>query len=469
MIVIAEAEHRRQRSAVARLTRDEREVVEAAGGLNALRDQTVGKPKAAYLSEMGLKAEVALNRTVRDMFASEQEGASRAELAAEGIDLDELQEQIAEADARLSVLRKRLTRNLEILRKGAAAPDPELSDDTPETIDLRTVLRRWADERKAPAQHVQQYEYAVNRFHELFDKPLPLTAITKAHLREFKDAIGKLPRSTRADLRKARLRRAISLADKEGLARIDERTVRKHILALATLLNHAVGWGYIESSPALGLRFVKPRAKVSSESRRLGFTPEQLRTLDESLSREYKVTDDDRWIPILCAYQGCRLEEACQLLKSDVREQSDGTWVIRITDEHETQKVKNRSSVRTLPIHQALIQRGFIEHVKRSAGPLVFASLRPDKRGRLGGPYGKRFSRHLRKRAKITDSNLSFHSLRHSWKTAARNAELTEEIQAAIMGHTQGSIVASRYGATQAPTILAKSLNKVDPFADPIT
>jgi integrase len=469
MITIAEAEYRRQRSAVARLTRDEREVVEAAGGLNALRRTTVGDVNTNHPARMGLRGEVRLAEAASGMLASETK-AGRAELAAEGIDLDELREQVAEAEARAVVLRERLKRNLEILRKGSQAPDPELSDDadsTPETITLKDVHRRWADESKAPVQHVNQYEYAVKRFHELHNRSLPLTEITKSHLRQFKDAISKLPRSTRADLRKATLARAISIADKEGLARIDERTTRKHILALSTLLNHAVGWGYLESSPAQGLRFVKPRGKVSDESRRLGFSPNQLRELDASLSQEYKITADDRWTPILCAYQGCRLEEACQMLKGDIREQADGTWVMRITDEHETQKVKNRSSVRTLPIHQALIDRGFLEHVKRSPGPLVFASLKPDKRGRLGGPYSKRFARHLRRRAKITDPNLSFHSLRHAWKTAARNAEMPEEVQAAIMGHTQGSVVASRYGGQQAAVVLSKFLNRVDPFAEP--
>jgi integrase len=62
------------------------------------------------------------------------------------------------------------------------------------------------------------------------------------------------------------------------------------------------------------------------------------------------------------------------------------------------------------------------------------------------------------------DPNLSFHSLRHS---AALNAEVPEEIQAAIMGHTQGSVVASRYGGSQAAVVLSKFLNRVDPFADP--
>jgi integrase len=206
---------------------------------------------------------------------------------------------------------------------------------------------------------------------------------------------------------------------------------------------------------------------VSEEDNRIGFTLAPIRALDELLGAEYQITDDDRWLPIVCAYEGCRQKEACQLLKSDVYQQPGGMWVMRITGAGDGQKVKNRASVRKLPVHQQLIERGFLDHVSRSAGPLVFATLKPDQRGRLGGSYGKRFARHLHKRTKITDPNLSFHSLRHSWATAARNAELPETIQKALMGHAQGGAVTSRYGDLADPAVLAPWLNQVDPFADP--
>jgi hypothetical protein len=292
-IARARIEFQRQRSAVDRLTRDERVVVEAAGGLNALKRTTLGNVNSQHFTEMGLKGEVSLAEVARDMLASEGE-ACRSELAAEGIDLDELREEIAEAEARASVLRERLKRNLEILRKGSVAPDPMLSDDSeadtsPETINLPHVLRRWAEESRAPAQHIEQYGYAVKRFHELHGA-LSLSEITKTHLRQFKDEVSKLPLSTRADLRTASLARVIMIAEKEGLPRIGESTVRKHVRALSTLLSRAVGMGYLEHSPASGLRFSRARAKLATESRRLGFSPAQLRVLDASLAQEYEVT-----------------------------------------------------------------------------------------------------------------------------------------------------------------------------------
>ena len=46
-IAVALLEYRRQRSAIARLTPDERAVVQAAGGLRALRTATVGMRQSA--------------------------------------------------------------------------------------------------------------------------------------------------------------------------------------------------------------------------------------------------------------------------------------------------------------------------------------------------------------------------------------------------------------------------------------
>lgn len=468
-IAVATLEYRRQRSTVARLTKDEREVLEAAGGLKALRRQTVGSgPNASAISDMGLRGEVRLAEAVSGMTASLAREA-RVALAADGLDLDDIQEQLSQDEARASAVRTKMERNLAILRKDTEeAADAELASDTSgqqgTAATLQTILDRWARESGAPEQHVEQYGYAVRRFHELHGQ-VALADVTRANLREYKDAIVRLPRSTRADLRRAPLDRAVAIADWENLPRIEEKTARKHVIALSTLLGHAVSWGYIDKSPADGLRFLRQRQKKGVGNEPKGFTPAQLTTLDASLAAEHKDTDDDRWIPIVAAYQGCRQEEVCQLLKTDIRQHKSGIWVMSITDAGDDQKVKNRPSVRTIPIHAALVERGFLSHLERSPGPLVFASLKPDARGRLGGPYGKRFARHLKLRTKII--GLSFHDTRHAWKTAARNADIPTAIQRAIMGHRQEDGVPEDYGEKQGPAVLKKYLDRVDPFGGP--
>jgi integrase len=239
------------------------------------------------------------------------------------------------------------------------------------------------------------------------------------------------------------------------------------MVAMSTLLRWAASWDLIERNPLEGFRLPKRREKVSDGDKRKPFTPEQLRAIDAKLTEAYDETSDDRWVPIVAAYQGCRLEEVTQLRKTDVRQVGGGTWIIEFTDAGEDQKLKNRGSKRTLPIHPALIARGFLEHWQRSPGPNLFASLKADTEGRFGGPYGKRFSRFLRTKVKISDPLLTFHSFRHAWKTAARNAGVPEAEQATIMGHTHGTPVSDGYGDKHAVNVLLPLIAKVDPFVDP--
>jgi len=88
----------------------------------------------------------------------------------------------------------------------------------------------------------------------------------------------------------------------------------------------------------------------------------------------------------------------------------DGEWVMRITDEGEDGKVKNRSSLRNLPIHPAVVEAGFLTFVQsRQCAPddYLFREEKREGTGRLhdlaldadervSGKYGKRFAADLK-------------------------------------------------------------------------
>jgi integrase len=76
-----------------------------------------------------------------------------------------------------------------------------------------------------------------------------------------------------------------------------------------------------------------------------------------------------RWVPWLCAYTGSRPGEVTQLRAQDVY-CDNGLWVLRITPEAGT--VKGRRA-RIVPIHEHLIEQGFVELVQaRRNGPLFY-------------------------------------------------------------------------------------------------
>lgn len=93
------------------------------------------------------------------------------------------------------------------------------------------------------------------------------------------------------------------------------------------------------------------------------------------LSQELYVKQPHRfWIPLMGLFQGMRLNEICQLFLDDIFVDADtGINCIRITadpvrnqkvEEPTLKSVKNDSSRRTIPIHPALIQLGFMDYVE---------------------------------------------------------------------------------------------------------
>src|SRR5580704_10656198 len=151
-------------------------------------------------------------------------------------------------------------------------------------------------------------------------------------------------------------------------------TVQQHLIQLKALANFAVDRDMIAVNPAARVHYVaQARTKIRA------FTDAEARVVLAAARREkvaYK-----RWLPWLCCFMGCRLDEPAGAAAADV-EQIGSHWVlnIRLDHRHEGASIKNESSVRKVPLHPALIREGFIDkYVKKlpKDGPL-FPSLKPD-------------------------------------------------------------------------------------------
>ena len=68
------------------------------------------------------------------------------------------------------------------------------------------------------------------------------------------------------------------------------------------------------------------------------------------------------WIPIIALYTGMRLEEIGQLLVSDIK-CKNSIWYFDVNSSEDKQ-LKNKSSVRRVPIHYDLIELEFIKYMK---------------------------------------------------------------------------------------------------------
>jgi integrase len=150
--------------------------------------------------------------------------------------------------------------------------------------------------------------------------------------------------------------------------------------AARTVLQWAVTRKRITINPFAGVTVAVPRRAPKLRERE--FHEEEWRTILKATllppppRMEPYNAEARRWVPWICAYTGSRPGEACQLRGKDVTETPHG-WVMRITPEAGTVK---GGAARTVPLHEHLIEQGFID--SPSAPAPAHCSMTPMGGGR---------------------------------------------------------------------------------------
>jgi integrase len=103
--------------------------------------------------------------------------------------------------------------------------------------------------------------------------------------------------------------------------------------------------------------------------------------------------------------------------------------------------LKTESARRDLPIHPELVRLGFLKFVAErkknaKAGAMLFAGEKAYAREQWGRGLSDWFARRLRASG-LTGRKLTFHSLRHDFRDALREAEIERSLADYIMGHAQ--------------------------------
>src|SRR5690606_21946511 len=127
-----------------------------------------------------------------------------------------------------------------------------------------------------------------------------------------------------------------------------------------------------------------------------------------------------RWGPWLCAFTGARVTEILQLRKSDVRTVDDIRYV-HITPE--AGSVKNRK-FRDVPLHQQLVDIGFLEFVDQSPDGPLFHSVEADPKKLPAQAVSARLGKWLQSERLIPAGVQPNHGWRHRFKTLSREAGL---------------------------------------------
>lgn len=197
--------------------------------------------------------------------------------------------------------------------------------------------------------------------------------------------------------------------------------------------------------------FKKLKVKVTRKASeiRSEFKPEDLKVL---FGHDYFQGQKTKhpyyyWLPLLGLYTGARLNELCQLYKDDIAQDVEsGLWFINITDKRDDQQLKNRSSLRTIPVHSKLIELGFIDYVQSIKAERLFPELKLQRDGyqQAASKWFARFRNTVLPNAK--QEGKTFHSFRHTVANSFKQQGVNKAPVAAILGHGEDSETYGRYG-----------------------
>ena len=234
--------------------------------------------------------------------------------------------------------------------------------------------------------------------------------------------------------------------------------VTQHLDKIHAIFNTALSEGEMDINPAYRVKARKDTRKLSD--RKQDFSSQQLRTILEKAKSE---RPDYGWVIRLLAYHGARSGEICQLRCDDVTT-LHGVSVLRIHDRHG--RVKNAASVRDIPIHPKC--KGIIKWAERvakerGADAWLFPDLPDHKQSRAHGFQNYVSRVFLRGTCGITGREHTLHSLRHSWRSMAREVNMPEPISRAIMGHSMGSDDHGAYGGVPSLQQRADWIARIDP------
>ena len=219
----------------------------------------------------------------------------------------------------------------------------------------------------------------------------------------------------------------------------------KYMLRYSALCEYARTHGYMTENFFKG--FTVEEEDDEDEERAI-FTNEQLQVVFNKLNSRNKLHSYYYWAPRIALFTGMRQNEICQMHLDDINEQN-GTYYFNVNKKRSDNHLKTKTSRRWVPIHQKLIEMGFLDRIvelKKRGEERLFPELKYN-----GTNYSKSVSGWFyRVRKQLgwvnLDPKLDFHSFRHNVATALQENDVPESHVNAILGHAAATESFRRYG-----------------------
>jgi len=287
---------------------------------------------------------------------------------------------------------------------------------------------------------IQDFSSSIDVALQYFGSDTNASYINREMVRAFMLFLGKLPvRFALSKKTRGRtVQEVVEIADKLNLERSSIPTVNKRLDVLRAVFSYGVEEDKVAKNPFVNLR-MKEAKKAKSKRQPMG--ENDLSKLFSGLTRG----SEDFWVTMIALYQGARQNEILQLRREDIFKERD-TWVMSFHDRDANNSLKTESSVRVVPIHAHLINTGLVDWVAAiSAGDRLFQSAS------LGiyGNYSQTYSKHINAVFRGLRVTKHFHSLRHSFRDACREAEVPSDIADYLGGWSGSTSVSRSYGSLE--------------------
>jgi integrase len=346
-------------------------------------------------------------------------------------------------------------------------------------LSLETLIERYeADATRAPGSPKSRLkrdsEYRLIR--HFFGARTRLADINREQCRAFVSLLTRYPANATKRFGDLPPDKVIALAGEKELAPMSATTANAYLATFGRLMQFALQEGWLSENPTNGLKIQAKRS--APKNGRDPFSTKELNKIFQAPL--FTGCKDDRqgyaqpgsqrprrgrfWVPLLSLFTGMRLNEACQLTCDDIVEMDNvAVILIRGTDD-ETKRVKTAAGYRFVPIHPQLHQLSFLDHVegRRNADgstSRLFPELTMAASGYYSDNFSKWFSRFLGK-CGIEDDRKAFHSFRHTYRDALREADISIERVRALGGWSTGN-TEDRYGAGHRASTLACDIARV--------
>lgn len=349
------------------------------------------------------------------------------------------------------------------------------------SIDMRQLCAEYLKDpsRKRGRATIKNYNVIQRAITEVIGDDTPAHLVTREQCKEMRDLLVQLPSNALKKTKGKSLKKAVEIGKKKNLPLSADTTVNMHLQKLSAIFDYAVREGYCPRNFAKGL-FVAE--KVKKKQRRFPFDQTQLERifnaplytgcLDDGHGYAQvgmaKPRNARFWVPLISLFSGMRLNEICQLNLADIAVK-DGVNIIMIQADDAPEggddiekRVKTEAGIRFVPVHPMLERIGFLQCVdeRRKAGhKRLFPEISVGSYGDYAHGMSQWFTRFL-VNASAKKHRTSFHSFRHNYRDALREAEIPTATAQQLGGWSRGA-TDDDYGVGVKTSTLMKHISKI--------